>query len=96
MEPIWIAAVIGVIVVNVADILSTKAFLALGVAEAHPIWRWAQDTLGRWWGVPKMLAALGITAFGWWHDALLVPLTIIAGLTGVVLWNLWQIRKARG
>lgn len=94
MSKEWIIAVLAVIAANVADILSPKAFLALGIAEAHSLWRKAQDKLGRWWGTPKMIIALGATAFAWWQDAILVPWIIAAGLAGVVVWNLWQIRKA--
>jgi hypothetical protein len=94
MTGAWIIATLAVIAVNVADILSTKAFLALGIEEKHKWWRWAQATFNRFWGVPKMLISMGVTAVGWWQDALLVPLVLAAGLAGVVLWNVWQIRKA--
>lgn len=95
MSTAWIIATLAVIAVNVADILSTRAFLALGIAEAHPLWAKMQDKLGRWWWTPKIALSLGFTAVAWWQSALLMPWIIVAGLSGVVAWNLWQIRRAQ-
>jgi hypothetical protein len=80
---------------QLGDVLSTRAFLKRGVTEAHPLWHWMQARLGKWWWVPRLLAAMGL-ALGaqWWSGSILPVAVMAAGIAGVVGWNLWQIRKA--
>ncbi len=82
---------------QLGDVLSTRAFLTRGVTEAHPVWRWMQARLGRWWWVPRLGAAWAVAgALQWWSGTIL-PVAIMAlGVAGVVGWNVWQIKRATG
>ncbi|MET4128648.1 hypothetical protein [Roseovarius sp. MBR-6] len=80
---------------QLGDVLTTRAFLNRGVTGAHPLWRWMQARLGRWWWVPRILAAVGIAAgLHWWSGTVLPVAVIAVGIWGVVGWNLWQIKRA--
>jgi len=88
---IWIAFAVA----QLGDVLTTRRFLALGIAEAHPWWRKVQDRLGRLWWVPRLGAAWSVAgALQWWAGSILPVAVMAAGIAGVVAWNMRQIKRA--
>ena len=80
---------------QIADVLTTRAALQRGLSEAHPLWRWMQDRLGKAWWFPR-LALAGALAGGlhWWSGSILPVAVIAAGIFGIAGWNMAQIRRS--
>ena len=77
------------VLLQFADVFTTRQVLAAGGYEANPVGVWAMTTFGFWWPVPKlalMLAcALAITR---WRTRYVAP--AVALMTLVVLNNAMQ------
>lgn len=88
---IWIAFWLA----QIADVLTTRAFLEKGIPEANPIWRWMQDRIGDKWWAPRLVVAGGLAAGLQLAFGTILPVAVIAvGIFGVAIWNAWQIRRA--
>lgn len=82
-----------------ADIKTTDIFLRLGVVEGNPAVRWFMRQLGSDWWTAKAIVALGIIG----ATIIFLPLRqaqIVIGIlnvpfVGVVVWNLYWIRRAK-
>ena len=88
---IWIAFAAA----QLADVLTTNRFLALGIAEANPWWAWTQRRLGKWWWVPRLLLAWALAGgLQWWAGSALPVAVMAVAIGGVAVWNGWNIRRA--
>lgn len=54
------------VVLGSLDVVSTNAATAAGFPEGNPIMRLAQDSLGTWWAMPKVLGHLGLAGLLLW------------------------------
>jgi hypothetical protein len=74
------------IVLQVADVFTTRQVLAAGGWEANPVGAWAMTSFGPWWPVPKLalmlVCALAMTR---WRTRYVAPAVALIAL--VVLNN---------
>ena len=83
-----LVAILGV--AQVADLLTTNAFLARGGIEANPVMAYAQHAMGAGWAIPKLAIALAIIwvfnkAHTRRHMAIVIPAVALAA--GAPIWN---------
>lgn len=48
------------LLMQVADVLTTNKVLSQGGRELHPVTQWVMDTFGKSWGIIKVVATLGL------------------------------------
>ncbi|MFB9149527.1 hypothetical protein [Roseovarius ramblicola] len=87
---IWIAFAAA----QLADVLTTRRFLALGIREASPWWRWVQAHLGWWWWVPRLVVAWALAGgLQWWAGSVVLVAVMAVAIGGVAVWNWRQIGR---
>ena len=78
-------------VAQVADLLTTNAFLARGGAEANPAMSYLQHELGSGWAIPKLgIALLLMWVFSKAHTRrhMVIVTTAVLLAAGAPIWNL--------
>ncbi len=76
-------------VLAVADVITTNLGLAAGAVEANDIMRWFQKKLGDWWFLPRLIGQLVPAVMILWypHRAVLVVITPVIPVLGYFVWN---------
>ena len=81
------------ILLQVADVLSTRAFLAAGrTHEANPLVAWMMRRMGAAWQPAKVIAASAGAALLWWHGYAALLWGLDAAMAVIVIRN-WRIAK---
>ena len=90
----WLAAAL-LVILSVADILTTNRILARGGHEANPFMAWLMAILGPQWMVAKVLATAVIAFWlvaDWEHRLAKVAMAAAIGLSMLFVgWNLVMI-----
>ncbi|WP_294539678.1 DUF5658 family protein [uncultured Rhodoblastus sp.] len=77
------------VVLQVADVFTTRQVLAAGGWEANPVAAWAMTTFGPWWAVPKLALMLAcVLVMTRWRTRYVAP--AVALIAVVVLNNAIQ------
>jgi hypothetical protein len=77
------------VVLQLADVFTTRQVLAAGGWEANPVAAWAMTSFGPWWPVPKLALMLAcVFVMTRWRTRYVAP--AVALIAAVVLNNSMQ------
>jgi len=83
--------VLSTFVLGYLDLMTTNEILHLGLGEANPFMRLAQEWLGVWWLIPKLGLTLVVMALLWRSKNVFNVALVVAFLSTPVLNNLLLI-----
>jgi hypothetical protein len=89
----WPEIVFGVgtlvfLVLNVYDVTTTNKGLKRGAVELGALSGWFQRTFGRWWWIPRILAALLLWGFDLWifFSSAVIGIAVVM-FSCILLWS---------